>query len=304
MKTGNDAEVAEPESATLKNEKYFLDNNSYTEEISRLNRQYMLFKDLFGHNNIQVLDPSLDTLKSDEVNILDAATGTGAWLLDVAQMHDIQPRLSPSAPNPVKLYACDITSTKFVPGAVTNPHEISFFPQDITKPFSEEMKHKFNIVHLSLMAYAFTMEAWTAALNNIFNILKPGGYLLLVDYDLGARYPTGPPLRGNIWDVNAYISDEPSSINKINSIFIWCCHRSGFLIGLSYHLRNILEATPFNVVSLKNVNDYYGAITKERTGLDGKLLDQCRDLSLVNLGATLDAVSVRRSPSQHHSCSH
>jgi SAM-dependent methyltransferase len=134
--------------------------------------QYQLLKIAFGYNDI--LDLPLDISNTQEpVNILDIATGTGAWILDVSRIPEIQSRLPElGVVNPVNLYACDISTAKLPEKFTTNQHGINFFLQDVTQPFLDNMKGKFDIIHTALLSWALTEEGWKAASRNVYELLS------------------------------------------------------------------------------------------------------------------------------------
>jgi SAM-dependent methyltransferase len=132
--------------------------------------QYRLLKEGFGHSD--PLDLPLDISSMGELNILDIATGTGAWILDVARIPEISTRLSPTVANRVTLSACDITDAKFPPKPTRDRLGIKFFLQDVTQPFPPEMHGQFDLVHASLLCFALTEQGWHSALKNIYDILS------------------------------------------------------------------------------------------------------------------------------------
>ena len=93
---------------------------------------------------------------------MDAAAGTTAWALDLSD----QPFASA-----YDLYASDITLSKFPPQDVLQRARIKTFQQDLTKPFPEEMKGTFDLVHTSALIFALTEDGWKSMLKNVYDVL-------------------------------------------------------------------------------------------------------------------------------------
>jgi SAM-dependent methyltransferase len=120
--------------------------------------QYCLLKEGFGHSNL--LDLPLDISSIGELNILDIATGTGAWILDVTCIPEISTHLAATAANRVTLSACNISNAKFPPKPVRDCLAIRFFLQDVMQPFPLEMYGQFDLVHVSLLCLALMEQGW------------------------------------------------------------------------------------------------------------------------------------------------
>jgi len=126
-----------------------------------LNTQYPFYKSLFGHS--QVIPPGIDIANISRV--IDVGTGTGAWALDFASQPEVQRRN-------IQIFACDIDGTKFLQGNKLAPKRVSFFQQDVTKPFPEELLGTFDLVNLLLLCCALTSQGWKMALQNLRSLLS------------------------------------------------------------------------------------------------------------------------------------
>jgi hypothetical protein len=129
--------------------------------------QYQLLKKGAGHADI--LDLPIDISNKGELKILDIATGTGAWILDVTRIPEISSRILSDR---VKLFACDLSDTKFPPKSVTAPLGIDFFVQDMTQPFAQEFHGQFDLIHIGLVCFALTSQGWSSALKNVYDLLS------------------------------------------------------------------------------------------------------------------------------------
>lgn len=291
----------EPEEtcAGIKNEDYFFkesESSVMSTEIDRLNLQHQYLKTILGYKDILELPLDISKATQDTVNILDVAAGTGSWILDVARIPEVRSRLSPpSIPNTVHLYACDISDAKFPGESIKDSSGVNFFLQDITKPFPENMKGKFDLVHMAMLVWALTKDGWEAALQNIYDILKPGGYIIVMDYDMGIIVPpeqTLPGSSGDIRDPNTYFTSNPASfLNEANALVVDTMGHVGFLIGLSQHLSDMLRVASFKPISSKVASVYYGPAIMGKTGLGGKSLEPYADSALMNFSMALDAIS-------------
>lgn len=110
-----------------------------------MNTQYPFYKSVFGHS--QVIPPGIDIANISRV--IDVGTGTGAWALDFASHPEVQKRN-------IQIFACDIDGTKFLQGNKLAAKHVSFFLQDVTKPFPDELLGTFDLVNVLLLCCALT----------------------------------------------------------------------------------------------------------------------------------------------------
>ena len=156
--------------------KYFFDENSESEvsryviidrhltlmtSLYRLNAQYSFFKSVVGHP--RVIPPEIDIAHVSRV--IDVATGTGAWALDFVSLPEVQK-------SNIQVYACDISSEKFLKGNESAVQQIAFFQHDVAKPFPEELLGTFDLVNQSFLSYALTSQGWEKALQNLRSLLS------------------------------------------------------------------------------------------------------------------------------------
>jgi SAM-dependent methyltransferase len=129
--------------------------------LYRLNTQYPFYKSIFGHS--QVIPPEIDITNVSRV--IDVGTGTGVWALDFASQPEVQRRN-------IQIFACDIDDTKFLQGNKLAEKHISFFQQDVTKPFPDELLGTFDLVNVLLLCCALTSQGWKMALQNLRSLLS------------------------------------------------------------------------------------------------------------------------------------
>jgi len=126
-----------------------------------LNAQYFFFKTVFDHPN--VVPPVVNVAHVRKV--IDVATGTGAWALDFVSQPDVRGR-------DVQVFACDISTAKFPQADKQDVNKITFFQQDVTEPFPDEMLGTFDLVHMTYMSLALTVQGWKLALQNLRDLLS------------------------------------------------------------------------------------------------------------------------------------
>jgi SAM-dependent methyltransferase len=126
-----------------------------------LNTQYPFHKSILGHP--QAIPPGVEIANISRA--IDVGTGTGAWALDFASQPEVQRRN-------IQIFACDIDGTKFLQGNKLAAKHVSFFQQDITKPFPDELLGTFDLVNLILLSYALTSQGWKMAIQNLRSLLS------------------------------------------------------------------------------------------------------------------------------------
>ncbi|KAI0857683.1 hypothetical protein F4860DRAFT_338534 [Xylaria cubensis] len=129
-------------------------------EAQRLDKQCDLMTECIGY----VLNPSFSLPKAPR--IADIGTGTARFLVQV------HPTVSPDA----VLEGYDISSALFPPKDAL-PANITLGERDVKQPFPEHMHGQYDLVHLRMLVAAMDPDDWEGAVNNVIQLLKPGGYL-------------------------------------------------------------------------------------------------------------------------------
>ena len=179
-------------------DKYILEQSKT--ELERLRINHEMFKRSLGG---ELLSPDIKTYlekqtSPEDVKILDSGTAdgksrrrmlfiscdsphvlwcSGTWLVDIAH----------TFPKAI-LTGTDI-STSFFP-ASPSP-SLTFFEQDISKPWPQDQKGKYGLVHqrLVLLAHGPNLARIMAGLGSL---IKPGGWIQLIEMDLNERSGLGP----------------------------------------------------------------------------------------------------------------
>ncbi|KAI9458398.1 hypothetical protein BJY52DRAFT_1186879 [Lactarius psammicola] len=285
------------ESKTSGKPKYVLDDNNL--EVSRLNTQYLYFKALFDYPNI--VPPLVNVAHLGKV--IDVGTGTGAWALDFVSRPDIRDR-------GVQVFACDISTAKFPQADKPDVDRITFFQHDVTEPFPDEMLGTFDLVNMTYLGFALTVQGRKSALQNLHdllswaslfngygalnlqsNMIEPGGHLILRDGDLVAfTHENPPPPEGQEHDIIAYTQGN-STLATINRIILGWALRQDFVVSLSYHLRKMLQDASLQVLSSTRALAPHGEYCASHKGLNGTSLSEFTAFSVQNLSEIINVLT-------------
>ncbi|KAF9075063.1 S-adenosyl-L-methionine-dependent methyltransferase [Rhodocollybia butyracea] len=154
---------------------------SYTEdEQERLNWQNRYFTQVLCEGQL-IYVPKISLDPGDEV--LESATGTGVWLLDVA--HKVHPNVS--------LTGIDISERLF---PTQHPRNVTFAVHTVTC-LPESWSNRFKLVNQRLLFGALTSEQWGMALSELYRVLKPGGWIQLLEStpDAPSSSSLGPTMK-------------------------------------------------------------------------------------------------------------
>ncbi|PGG99332.1 hypothetical protein GX51_06368 [Blastomyces parvus] len=150
-----------PEStSSSKNEAYAFGQGKA--EISRLTNQHPLFVQWAGG----LIQPAIP--KEDIKRVADVATGTGAWLIDVAKELN----------NPTNVYqGFDITTASFPSDIPSGIGSFNFSLHNAVERFPAEFHGQFDLINVRLVIQAFKAADVPKIMSNLVEILRPGGFL-------------------------------------------------------------------------------------------------------------------------------
>ncbi|KAF1960871.1 methyltransferase GliN [Byssothecium circinans] len=129
---------------------------------------HLLHKNVMNNKLIRVPLPT-----QHPVDILDAGTGDGLWMLDALDEFPI-----------ATLLGTDINETHFKQIADKLPSPISFKKQDLTASWPEEDKNRYDLVHMRYCFLNFVLEKDAKVVESLFELVKPGGYIVLIEADM------------------------------------------------------------------------------------------------------------------------
>ncbi|EPE30773.1 S-adenosyl-L-methionine-dependent methyltransferase [Glarea lozoyensis ATCC 20868] len=137
-------------------------------EYERLRLQHELHKTAMSGKLVQV---PLSTTRP--LRILDSGTGDGTWMVDVSKQY-------PQA----ELVGTDIFQKHFEQ-LKDVPKCISFKVQSVLDDWPAEDHEAYDLVHQRYCLAQFSAEKDAAIVMRLFGNVKPGGYLQIVDANLG-----------------------------------------------------------------------------------------------------------------------
>ncbi|KAI9317658.1 S-adenosyl-L-methionine-dependent methyltransferase [Dichotomocladium elegans] len=145
-------------------------------EYNRQLRQHYILKQVFAGNAHVPMDNVHD--------ILECACGTGLWALEVAQAH----------PN------CNVVGIDIVPPTNERsglpsqgiPDNVTYQHVDLLTALPQA-DCSFDYVYERDVAHIMPIKQWPVLIKEFYRIIRPGGFLELVEYDILFRNP-GPVL--------------------------------------------------------------------------------------------------------------
>lgn len=215
--------------------KFTKDRDNNQSEKARLAYQHEVVLDAMGDR--AVLAPV--ELTKTSLRILDSGAANGRWLLDLRR--SLQQDSRPSIQH-------DYVGTDIDPSLYPSspPLDVSFGNQSIREPFPAEWQGTFDLVHQRLVMAAAsppqtTVTSVTAALADL---LRPGGWLQLVELDNDCVAENGPALRRLL------------QYHQQNSA------AGGLGPNISVHLVSAMREAGLRNVEMRAVDVYYGALNK------------------------------------------
>ncbi|KAJ4465077.1 hypothetical protein J3R30DRAFT_2951639 [Lentinula aciculospora] len=214
------------EHSSSKSQRYYASIGQYLlpadeVETQRLNKQHDIIVRAFEHRlviapvNLQSGDP-----------VLESAAGSGIWALKFFENIRADGVI-------VDMECIDISSKQF---PATHPPQMHFSENSITKLPNPEWNNRFSYIHQRLLIGAMNDTLWRSAVAEIFRVLKPGGWVELLEIDFKLlRWGVGPHSkrlaglirdmcagRGVIVDLNVYL---PALLKGAGFLEVQCLPR-------------------------------------------------------------------------------
>ncbi|EJD00066.1 S-adenosyl-L-methionine-dependent methyltransferase [Fomitiporia mediterranea MF3/22] len=180
---------------------------------------------------------------SPEGRVLDAGTGTGAWITGLAK----------EVPESVQLVGTDISPALF---PKSFPSNVCFVANSTTN-LPASWSSTFDFVHQRAMVGAFTSSDWVAAMSELYRVLKPGGTAQIVDFT--EPFPSG---------------DNLQAVEKMTTLFAEVLRSRGFLTNSAEHIPELMRNVGFTDIRVEirgaPIGNNWGEIA--RIGTDNLLM--------------------------------
>ncbi|EFY85513.1 methyltransferase family protein [Metarhizium acridum CQMa 102] len=204
----------------------------HAKEIERLKTQHAFI--LSSTGGVLLTAPLKPAVK-----VLDSGAADGTWLRDL-------PRLYPSTK--WSLHGIDIASALFPRDA----GELDLREVDIRGPPPPSLQWQggFDLIHQRLLVWGLPGAEWPKVLKNHYSLLKPGGYIELVE----AQWID----RDHSFDASKF-----PNLAKITKVQQWSGSNFGMDMYIAYRLEELLQQAGFKVVSKTQYSLGYGAKARE-----------------------------------------
>ncbi|KAI9354023.1 S-adenosyl-L-methionine-dependent methyltransferase [Pilaira anomala] len=202
------------------NSAYWLPNDD--QEMDRLIGQHFALKTLFNGNITPTILSRLN-MESGGTSVIDIGCGPGTWLMDVATEY-------PSCEF-IGVDMCDIFPTNI------RPPNVSFQVGNVLEklPFAD---NSFDLVNLRLFIIALKREEWPILIKEAYRILKPGGYVQMVE--------CGMLVKGNDF------------IRRAGRIFKETIESIGQEPYIAYKMGDLMKEHELEVIHYENKDVYLG----------------------------------------------
>ncbi|KAL3465043.1 S-adenosyl-L-methionine-dependent methyltransferase [Aspergillus heterothallicus] len=207
-------------------------------ETERLNAQHRLLAKV---TNNTLIHPSIP--KEHIRSVADVGTGTGIWLKAVSQVLDNKPDSG------VYYHGFDISDEQFPTAPAPNLH---FSTHDITLPFPDEHRNRYDLVHVRLLVAALDETDYAKAVANLSAILKPGGYLQWEEIDAESYSSIDNPVIKEIHRCFAYSLSAEGKCFAASAKVASECKKDGSYQDVQRVMYRSDEASPEEGVDLSS----------------------------------------------------
>lgn len=219
--------------------KFTKDHDDNRSEKARLAYQHEVVLDAMGGR--AVLAP-VDLAQAGGLRILDSGAADGRWLLDLRR--SVQGACGSAEQPPRHEYVGTDVEPSLFPSSP--PPGVSFCRQSVREPFPTAWRGAFDLVHQRLVMAAASPPDTTVAsvAASLAGLVRPGGWLQLVELDNDCVPENGPALRRLL------------QYHQQNSA------AGGLGPNLSVHLAGAMHEAGLQDVQTKVVDVNYGALNR------------------------------------------
>lgn len=143
---------------------YILNGGSEVAERTRLDVQHPFFHNIMDRQHLPA-HIATELSSNPAPKVLEIATGSGIWLKELAA----------TLPKSAELVGLDFDTSKFHRDL---PPNITLGFGDMYEPFPEELRGRFDVVHVRLILYAARKGMGVWLVENLLSVLRPGGWLV------------------------------------------------------------------------------------------------------------------------------
>ncbi|KAF0542488.1 S-adenosyl-L-methionine-dependent methyltransferase [Gigaspora margarita] len=228
---------------------YFLPNDS--EECDRLHLQHSMERFIWQSN---FSSPVENLLNQDGTMVLDSGTGAGSWVLEMAAKYTKS-----------KFIGMDISQ---VQPEENKPPNVEFIQGNLLErlPFDD---NTFDFIFQRFLFVGIPADKWPSVINELVRILKPGGYLELVENDL--HYETMGPASRKLIEAFTILFHEhglnPSACYKIQNYL----EENDQLHNVHYEQKKHLDEQSIAKVCKLLAEDYSSALANVKPKLMNKV---------------------------------
>ncbi|KAK5137530.1 hypothetical protein LTR08_008510 [Meristemomyces frigidus] len=144
---------------------------------ARLNLSHYIWLASFGFNLHPRIEDAIEG--KDRLKIADVGTGTGIWLLDMAN----------ELPRSAQLDGIDISFTQCPPRAWL-PKNVNLRQVDVFSEIPDDLVEKYHVIHIRHFVCVVGGDDPRPLLQNLLRMLKPGGWLQWDEWDVLNRHFT------------------------------------------------------------------------------------------------------------------
>ncbi|KAI7888103.1 S-adenosyl-L-methionine-dependent methyltransferase [Mucor mucedo] len=186
---------------------YFLPNDD--DETDRVHQQHWILRYALQCNYHAPVTEMLE----EGINVLDSGCGPATWVFEMGETYQ---RSTFHGVDAACVFPEDI-----------KPANVELVIGNVAKniPYPDE---NFHYVHQRLLFLGLSQSDWDGALKEIYRVLKPGGYIELVEPDLLDLHNVGPLLK-KLQDTLSSIVVEKDMPTKVGSQFIDLLEKTGYV---------------------------------------------------------------------------